>query len=164
MRARQWRDGSKSAVLLAQSSIGPNSSARSGQDSTHMGCSPRRRANNNHRTSSCALFQLVLWRAVRTSHVAVAAADTNSSSTTTKPSSRLCIAPLGQTLYMRGHRNGYRRWRDNKRTLLVPDAIIFLPVAASVFINTRKLTSGPRSLKSLHASSQVFSQYSGWNR
>ncbi len=164
MRARQWRDGSQSAVLLAHSSIGPNSSARSGQDSTHMGVSPRRRANNNHRTSSCALFHIVLWRAVRTSHVAVAAADTTSSSTTTKPSSRLCIAPLGQLWYTPDHRSGCTKLRDSRQSILVPDAIIFLPVAASIFINRRKLTSGPRSLKSLHASSQVYSQYSGWNR
>ncbi len=151
-------------MLLAQLFIGPNSSARSGQDSTHMGCFPRRRANNNHRTSSCVLFQHCTWRAVRTSHVAVAAADTNIFTTTTKPSSRLCIAPLGQTFVMRGHRNGYRRWRDNKRTRSGPDAIIFLPVAASIFINTAEMTSGPRSLKSLHASSQVLQPYSGWNR
>lgn len=39
----------------------------------------------------------------------------------------------------------------------MPDAIIFLPVAASIFINTAETDFQAKdSLKSLHASSQVF--------
>ncbi len=151
-------------MLLAQLFNWTNSSARSGQDSTHMGCFPSASANNNHRTSSCALFQHCTVAAVRTSHVAVAAADTNIFINHTKPSSRLCIAPLGQTFVHAGHRNGYRRWRDNKRTRSGARAIIFLPVAASVFINTAETDFGPRSLKSLHASSQVLQPVQRWNR
>ncbi|SRN46342.1 Uncharacterised protein [Shigella flexneri] len=52
-------------------------------------------------------FSIVLWCAVRTSHVAVAAADTN--------------------IFINHHKAIFT---------LVPDAIIFLPVAASIFINT----------------------------
>ncbi len=148
-------DGSQSAVLLAQLFNWTELKARSGQDSTHMGCFPSATREYNHRTSSCVLFQHCTVARRTASHVAVAAADTNIFINHHKASSRLCIAPLGQTFVHAGSSHGYRRWRDNKRTRSGARRHYLLPVAASIFINTAETDFRAKSLKSLHASSQV---------
>lgn len=78
MRARQWRDGSQSAVLLAQFFNWTELKCTQWAGFDTYGLFPL----GDARITTIALrhvpfFSIVLWRAVRTSHVAVAAADTN---------------------------------------------------------------------------------------
>lgn len=75
MRARQWRDGSQSAVLLAQFFNWTELKCTQWAGFDTYGLFPL----GDARITTIALrhvpfFSIVLWRAVRTSHVAVAAA------------------------------------------------------------------------------------------
>ncbi len=146
MSSRQRRNGRQIAMFFTQLVIGPKSSARSGQDSTQIGFLPPQHGHNNHRIWSYGLSFRYMRCAIRASHMAVAAANAHIFSTTTKPSSRLCIAPLGQTLVKPDLRSGCTKSTDSRQTRSVPDTVIFLPVAASIFINAAELTSGVKSL------------------
>lgn len=53
--SRQRRNGRQIAMFLRSSSIGPKSSARSGQDSTQIGFYPPQHGHNNHRIWSYGL-------------------------------------------------------------------------------------------------------------
>lgn len=82
-------------------------------------------------------FSIVLWRAVRTSHVAVAAADTNifinhheTIFTLMHCTAGADFCTCGVIAMVTGD------GEIISEHVLVPDAIIFLPVAASIFINT----------------------------
>ncbi len=62
------------------------------------------------------------------------------SSTTTKPSSRLCIAPLRQTLVQTDLRSGLHEIDDSRQTYGARHRYL-LPVAASIFINAAEADS-----------------------
>ncbi len=124
----------------------PKSSARSGQDSTQIGFLPSQHGHNNHRIWSYGLSFRYIACAIRASHMAVAAANAHIFIATTKPSSRLCIAPLGQTLVQPDLRSGYMKSTDSRQTRSGADTVIFLPVAASIFINAAEAASGVKSL------------------
>lgn len=82
-------------------------------------------------------FSIVLWRAVRTSHVAVAAADTNIFINHHKAIFTLMHCAAGADFCTCGVIAMVTGDGEIiSEHVLVPDAIIFLPVAASVFINT----------------------------
>lgn len=84
-----------------------------------------------------SFFSIVLWRAVRTGHVAVAAADTNVFINHHKAIFTLMHCAAGADFCTCGVIAMVTGDGEIiSEHVLVPDAIIFLPVAASVFINT----------------------------
>lgn len=138
MRARQWRNGSQSAVLLAQlfNWTEFKCTQRAGFDT--YGLFPL----GDARITTIALrhvpfFSIVLWCAVRTSHVAVAAADTNIFINHHKAIFTLMHCAAGADFCTCGVIAMVTGDGEIiSEHVLVPDAIIFLPVAASIFINT----------------------------
>ncbi len=122
------------------------SSARSGQDSTQIGFFPSAIGHNNHRIWSYGLSFRYIAVPIRASHMAVAAANAHIFIDHTKPSSRLCIAPLGQTLVQAGLRSGYMKSTDSRQTRSDARPVIFLPVTTSIFINAAEADFGVRSL------------------
>ncbi len=120
--------------------------ARSGQDSTQIGFLPSATRSNNHRIWSYGLsFRYIAVRHTA-SHMAVAAANAHIFIDHNKTSSRLCIAPLGQTLVQAGSSSGCTKSTDSRQTRSGARHRYFLPVATSIFINAAEADFWRQSL------------------
>ncbi len=137
MRRRQRRDGSKLAVFLRSSSIGPKSSARSGRIRRRWAFAIRHPAVAAVALGHVAFGGIVLRRAVRAGHVAVATADADILVHHHKTVVALVHCPARADL---GAGRIFAVVAGNRQVIgediLMPDAVILLPVAARVFINT----------------------------